>query len=164
VLPLSPNPGLTGGVHEGAGAGSGVGATGAGFRAGAAFLAGALRFGAAFFTERFAGLRAADFATFFFLRAGAAFFLDFVDFFFAFDFFAMISPPDPSYEYENLIGPIGGRVHATIPTSFRQPAAADGNSAACPRCSCNAGGQGPPLAQSINSTVWTVGTLVPAAI
>ena len=118
MLPPSPNPGLTGGVHDGAGAGSGVGAMGAGFRAGAAFLVGALRFGAAFFTERFAGLRATDFATFFFLRAGAAFFLDFVDFFFVFDFFAMISPPDPSYEYENPIGPIGGRVHATIPTSF----------------------------------------------
>jgi hypothetical protein len=170
VLPLSPNPGLTGGVHDGAGAGSGVGAIGAGFRTGAAFLTGAVCFGAAFFAgrfaARFAGFRAADFATFFFFRAGAAFFLDFVDFFALafFDFFAMISPPDPSYEYENPIGPIGGRVHATIPTSSRQPAAADGNSAACPRRSCNADGQGPPLAQSINSTVWTVGTLVPAAI
>jgi len=122
VLPLSPNPGLTGGVHDGAGAGSGVGATGAGFRTGDAFLTGAERFGAAFFAgrfaARFAGFRAADFATFFFLRAGAAFFFAFVDFFFALAFFAMISPPDPSYEYENPIGPIGGRVHATIPTSF----------------------------------------------
>jgi hypothetical protein len=35
---------------------------------------------------------AADFTVFFFLRAGAAFF--FPDFFFALDFFAMISPPD----------------------------------------------------------------------
>ena len=113
MVPLSPNPGLTGGVHDGAGAGSGVGAAGAGlwtgaaFLAGAAFLTGSLRFGAAFFAERFAGLRVADFATFFFFRAGAAFFLDFVDFFALafFDFFAMISPPDPSYEYENAIGP-----------------------------------------------------------
>jgi hypothetical protein len=67
-----------------------------------------LRFGAAFFAERFAGFRAADFAAFFFLRAGAAFLFTFVDFFFAFAFFAffaMISPPDPSYEYENAIGP-----------------------------------------------------------
>ena len=32
------------------------------------------------------------------------------------------------------------------------------------RCSRSAGGQGPPVAQSINSTVWTTGSFVPAAI
>jgi hypothetical protein len=86
---VSPKPELAGGAHEGAGAGAG---SGAGI-AGAGFLTGALRFGAAFFAERFAGLRAADFATFFFLRAGAAFFFVFVDFLFAFAFFAMIVLP-----------------------------------------------------------------------
>lgn len=93
-MPLSPKPELGGGAHDGAGAGagSGAGVAGAGF-AGAGFLAGALRFGAAFFAERFAGFRAADLATFFFLRAGAAFFLVFVDFLFAFAFFAMIVLP-----------------------------------------------------------------------
>ncbi len=130
MLPLSPpNPELTGGVHDGAGAGSGVGIVGGG----AGFLAGALRFGAAFFAERLAGFRAADFATFFFLRAGAAFRFTFVDLFFAFfafaffDFFAMISPPDPSYEYENAIGPTWrpGSRHNTdeLPVSPRQQTA-----------------------------------------
>jgi hypothetical protein len=37
--------------------------------------------------------------------SGAAFFL--VDFFFAFDFFAMIDPPDRAANKENLIGPMG---------------------------------------------------------
>ena len=92
-LPVSPKPELAG-AHDGAGAGagSGAGVAGAGFAA-AGFLAGALRLGAAFFAERFAGFRAADFATFFFLRAGAAFFFVFVDFLFAFAFFAMIILP-----------------------------------------------------------------------
>ena len=88
----SPPKPLTGGVQAGAGEGSAAGA-GAGI---AGFFAGALRFGAAFlaafFGAFFADFLAADFTVLFFLRAGAAFF--FPDFFFALDFFAMISPPD----------------------------------------------------------------------
>lgn len=160
-MPLSPKPELAGGAHDGAGAGAG---SDAGI-AGAGFLAGALRFGAAFFAARFAGFLAADFAAFFFLRAGAAFFFDFVDFFFAFArFFAMIVLPIQATTVKFQSAPNRGRVHATLPTSSRQPAAANDPGAASRRCFSSAGGQGPPLAQSINSTVWTVGTLVPAAI
>jgi hypothetical protein len=159
---VSPKPELAGGAHDGAGAGAGAG-SGAGI-AGAGFLAGALRFGAAFFAERFTGFRAADFATFFFLRAGAAFFFVFVDFFLAFAFFAMIVLPIQATTMKLQSASVRGRVHATIPTSTRQPATAKDPRASCRPRSCTAGGQGPPLAQSINSTVWTVGTLVPAAI
>src|SRR6185312_15392640 len=75
---------------------------------------------AAFLAAFFAGFFAADFSVFFFLRAGAAFFL--LDFFFAFDFFAMIDPPDRAANKENLIGPMGtGFTHNTSepPSSSR---------------------------------------------
>lgn len=77
-------------------------------------------FAGAFLAAFFAGFLAADFTVFFFLRAGAAFF--FVDFFFAFDFFAMIDPPDRAANKENLIGPMGtGFTHNTSepPSSSR---------------------------------------------
>ncbi len=98
MLPLSEPPPLTSEPRsdgeDGAGAGSAA-------DIGTGFFAGALRLGpaffvtfAAFFTVFFAAFFgaffAADFIVFFFLRAGAAFF---VDFFFAFDFFAMIVLP-----------------------------------------------------------------------
>ena len=95
MLPLSEPPPLKSEPksdgEDGAGAGSAAGI-------GAGFFAGALRLGAAFFVTLdpffaifFGAFLAADFIVFFFLRAGAAFF--FVDFFFAFDFFAMIVLP-----------------------------------------------------------------------
>jgi hypothetical protein len=100
-----PSSGLAGGVQAGtdsAGAGAGAGFFGAAFRFGAAFLA---AFAGAFLAAFFADFLAADLTVFFFLRAGAAFFL--LDFFFAFDFFAMIDPPDRAANKENLIGPKG---------------------------------------------------------
>jgi hypothetical protein len=84
VLLESSKPAPSGGGQDAAGAGSGAWTTGAGF------FAGALRFGAAFFKVLLADFFAA-LTVFFFLRAGAAFFL--VDFFFAFDLFAMFVLP-----------------------------------------------------------------------
>jgi hypothetical protein len=94
--------GVQAGAGSAAGAGAGTGFFGAALRFGAAFSA---AFAGAFLAAFFAGFLAADFTVFFFLRAGAAFFL--VDFFFAFDFFAMIDPPDRAANKENLIGPMG---------------------------------------------------------
>jgi hypothetical protein len=76
----------SGGGQDGAGAGSGAWTTGGG----AGFFARALRVGAAFFTAFLVDFLVA-LTVFFFLRAGAAFF--FVDFFFAFDLFAMFVLP-----------------------------------------------------------------------
>jgi hypothetical protein len=136
----------------GAGAGSGAGAAiiGAGFGAGGfligACLAGALCFGAAFFAFFFgAAFFFADFTSFFFLRAGAAFFF-FADFFFAFAFFAMMDLP---------ILATGLKLNPLWPPPVQATAGADGHST---------DGHGPPVAQSINSTVWTIGSAVPAAI
>jgi hypothetical protein len=67
----------------------------------------------AFFADFFADFFAADFTVFFFLRAGAAFF--FPDFFFAFDFFAMIVLRIGAATNGILIGPVGDQVHATRP-------------------------------------------------
>jgi len=179
VLLSPPEPG--GGGQDGAGAGSDIGGgggagffagagfiAGAGIFAGAAFTAGALRLGAAFFATFFgaffAVFFAADFTVFFFLCAGAAFF--FVNFFFAFDFdfFAMIVLPIDATS-ENPVGPHGrpGSRHNNDRAPI-QLAAADGRIADRGRCSPSAGGHGPPVAQSINSTVWTAGSFVPAAI
>ena len=132
-------------------------AAGAGFgamRLGAAFFACAAFFAAFFF--------GAALTTFFFLRAGAAFFF-FPGFFFAFafDFFAMIDLPiccqmrteRPPWRDPYL------RHDATEPRSARcrgeARRAADTPAALRTR---------PPVAQSINSTVWTAGSSVPAAI
>jgi hypothetical protein len=81
-----------GGGQDGAesGAGSGAGAGAGAAIAGAGFLAGDLRFGAAFFFVFLVDFFAAF--SVFFLRAGAAFFF-FAVFFFAFAFFAMIDLP-----------------------------------------------------------------------
>jgi hypothetical protein len=94
-LPFEP-----GGAGAGSGSGAGAGAAiGSGFDA-AGFLAGALRFGAAFLAFFFgAAFFFADFTSFFFLLAGTAFFF-FADFFFAFDFFAMIDLPILCYWIE----------------------------------------------------------------
>jgi hypothetical protein len=115
VLPLPPKPEPpSGGGQDGAGAGSA-----AGVGAGAGFLAGAFGLGAAFFAT-FLVVFFAAFTVLFFLRAGAAFFL--VDFFFAFDFFAMIVLPiqatnnDPIGPFER---PGSRRKHPTEPASAR---------------------------------------------
>ena len=88
-------------------------------------------FAGAFLAVFFAGFLAADFIVFFFLRAGAAFFL--VDFFFAFDFFAMIDPPDRAANKENLIGPMGtGFTHHTS----EPPSSSRLHSSALPSAAC----------------------------
>ncbi len=96
---------------------------------GAGFFGAAFRFGAAFFAFFFAaGFRFAAFISFFFLRAGAAFFF-FADFFFAFAFFAMIASRSVYWiEVEPRLALRG-------------------------LSDCRAAGHGPPVAQSINSTV-----------
>jgi len=71
---------------------------------------------AGFLAAFFAVFFAADLSVFFFLRAGAAFFL--LDFFFAFDFFAMIDPPDRAANKENLIGPKGSPERSPERTGF----------------------------------------------
>ena len=90
-------------------------------------------FAVPFLAVFFAGFLAADLIVFFFLRAGAAFF--FVDFFFAFDFFAMIDPPDRAANKENLFGPMGtGFTHNTSepPSSSRLHSSARPSAASAP--------------------------------
>jgi len=142
-----PDPG---GVQDGAGSGAGAGAAGIGA---GAFLTGALRFGAAFFFA-FTFFGAAFIV--FILRAGAAFF--FATFFlvaFLFAFFAIIVLP--FMRVENPSDPSPGphcpeTTYATRPSQAAQPTAA-GHGAVLAGRSRTCGGHGPPVAQSINSTV-----------
>ena len=85
-----------------------------------------------------------------------------LDFFFAFDFFAMIVLPIDAANKENLVGPHwrpGSRHNTTEPPSSPRPQ--NGRIAERGQCSRSAGGHGPPVAQSINSTVWTAGSSCP---
>ena len=185
-----PPPKSLGGLHAGIGAGSAVGIEGAaGFgaerRFGAAlraifFLAGF------FFADAFTVLR--------FLRAGAVFFFLVDRFFaFAFVLFAMMDLPIlvrfklvlPPRRFRRLTRaydtshpgrgqafthrPLLTTLHsAALLSRLPSPATVAGRIAGfvarCERCPCSIGGQGPPVAQSINSTVWTAGSSVPAAI
>ena len=86
LLSPVPIPDPMGGGQDGAGSGAGIGAGG--------FFAGALRFGAAFLVTFLAVFFADAFNVFFFLRAGAAFFL----LAFLFAFFAIVVLPSASGE------------------------------------------------------------------
>lgn len=135
---------------------SGAGA-GAGFAAG--FLAFFFAFfaGAAFFA---AGFALAFFFVFFsaFFLAGAAFFafLDFVAFF---RFLAMSTSRSVQKFKPHKATASAAAFHPYSPTSTPrvQPAR---TSSVRPSCS----GIGPPVAQSMSSTVWTTGMAVPDAI
>src|SRR5208282_3364094 len=74
-------------------------------------------------------------------------------------------PPDP-YCVQYPVGPQweAGFTPQITDRAPVQPAVTDGRMTERGRYSRSAGGQGPPVAQSINSTVWTTGSLVPAAI
>jgi hypothetical protein len=163
-----PPPKSLGGLHEGIGAGSGAAIEGAvGFGA-------ERRFGAALRADFFLVDFFADaFIVFRFLRAGAAFFFFLVDRFFALVLFAIMDLPilvrfktRASFTPCPASNALYDTPHPRL--GFAQPVAVAGRFAgfvaASGRCSRSAGGQGPPVAQSINSTVWTAGSSVPAAI
>jgi hypothetical protein len=150
------------GIGAGAGAGAGAAAFGTALRALAFFLA--------------AGLRAALFlfATFFLLfRAGAARFIFLVfDFDFAFDFdfdffarlLAMIVLPIVAAQFwYGATHPPQGMHHAPSVPGCNAASAIVSEAAKIDR-PFSATGSGPPVAQSINSTRWTTGIAVPAAI
>jgi hypothetical protein len=123
---------------------------GAGF--GAAFFAG---FGAAFFAGFFAPPFFAA-TTFFFFFAGAAFlaFFVFLVFDFAFfAFFAMIASRSLRHKCR-----YGSQRYCHIASATISPVVLETPFPA------SASGAGPPVAQSTNSTVWTTGITVPAAI
>jgi hypothetical protein len=144
LLSPVPIPDPMGGGQDGAGSGAGIGA--------GAFFTGALRFGAAFLVTFLAVFFADAFIVFFFLRAGAAFFL--LDFLFAFFAINVL----PFVQVEHPVGP-HRRPHyqklyiAEPNEAFTQPAAVTGRPAMCGRRSRSRCGHGPPVAQSINSTV-----------
>ena len=116
------------------------------------------------------------FVVFRFLRAGAAFFFFLVDRFFALVLFAIldlpilvrfktraVSTPCPASTRYDTPHPSLGQA-LTEPYSAGAVAGCIAGFVASGRCSRSPGGQGPPVAQSINSTVWTAGSFVPAAI
>ena len=84
---------------------------------------------------------------------------------FVFAFLRHDRPPDPSWKCGTR-RPLAGRPDCTHAPNEPPAhlAAVDGRIAAAGRRSRSAGGHGPPVAQSINSTVWTTGRSVPAAI
>src|SRR5437016_4291918 len=136
-------------MPDGAGAGLGAADRGAADLDAAAFFGAALRV--------FAFL--ADFgaaARFVFLRAGAAFFA-LLAFFLVFDFafFAFFAILDSRRCDEDLSS--SSTLHAHIAVAISSAAAAI-------LIPASAFGTGPPVAQSISSTVWTIGIAVPAAI
>ena len=173
-MPESPPPPKSlGGLHEGIGAGSGAGIEeAAGFGA-------ERRFGAALRADFFlVDLFADAFVVFRFLRAGAAFFF-LVDRFFALVLFAIMDLPIRVRFKTRAFSTPCPASNARYDTPFQasakflvsssaQPVAVAGCIAgfvaASVRCCRSAGGHGPPVAQSINSTVWTAGSFVPAAI
>lgn len=154
-----PDP--IGGGQDGAGSGAGAGAA-AGIGAGA-LLTGALRFGAVgaaffgaalFFAVFFFG---AAFIVFF-LRAGAALFLAvffLVALFFA--FFAIIVLPFMTASGETTRSQpetaMRKRLRYAAKPKPAQPTVAAGRAAECGGRSRTCRGHGPPVAQSINSTV-----------
>ena len=143
LLSPVPIPEPMGGGQDGAGSGAGIGA--------GALFAGAFRFGAAFLVIFLAVFFGAAFIAFFFLRAGAAFFL----LAFLFAFFAIIVLPFIAGE---SVGPTRDRIalkHSTreAEEDAAQPADMAGRSAGCGQRSRSRCGHGPPVAQSINSTV-----------
>ncbi len=168
-----PPPKSLGGLHEGIGAGSAAGIEGAaGFGA-------ERRFGAALRADFFlVDLFADAFTVLRFLRAGAAFLFFLVDRFFAFVLFAMMDLPilvgfktvRPPRGARRLSRAMTARIQPSAKPLLRspaQPVAVAGRIVgfvAALSCSRSTAGQGPPVAQSINSTVWTAGSSVPAAI
>jgi hypothetical protein len=112
LLSPVPIPDPMGGGQDGAGSGAGIGA--------GALLAGAFRFGAAFLVTFLDVFFADAFIVFFFLRAGAVFFLALV---FLFAFFAMIVLPFIAGE---SVGPAGDRIalkHSTREAEERRRSA-----------------------------------------
>lgn len=141
-----PIPDPKGGVQAGAGSGAGIGA--------GAFFAGALRFGTVLFVAFFAVFFDDALIVFFFLRAGAAFFL--LAFFLA--FFAMIVLPFVTASVKSARLSEEPRTTQTVLRyhAERTPAhsaGAEGRITASLRSALNRRGVGPPVAQSINSTV-----------
>ena len=169
-LPPPPNRNpsagsMTAPAQAGAGSGAGAGAAiGAGFGFGAA----ALRFGAAFFAVFFFVTFFAFDLSVFLLLAGRSGLLLFPGFLLRFCLLRHDRPPDLAIAIQS-VRPPRMRSGETVSVTRRrpgpvQPAVAQGRIAARGRCSRSLGGQGPPVAQSINSTVWTAGRSVPAAI
>ena len=159
----------------------GLAALGAGARRWSfACVAGALRFGAAFFARCRLGLRSWPWscalrtsaflaaplraAARFFFFAGAFFAFFLVFFVFDFAFFAMIDLPivrPRSIRIITLVGKAG----SACPAPYRHITAATASpGTAGNRLPFSPPGSGPPVAQSISSTVWTTGIDVPAAI
>ena len=127
----------------------------------------ALRFGAAFFADAFlVTFFALVLASFSSLARSSLLRVIPRDFFFAFDFFAMIDLPI-SLRIASRMSPPHletDTVDPARPAARSARATAGECIATCGRCSCKLAGQAPPVAQSINSTVWTAGRSVPAAI